>query len=179
MIFAPSETYNGSNEKAPAQSVEPQGRKDARVPKAYEHAQRPQNVDPSSTKRSPAAYSGLVVPFLSGPNQPKKSPLRSSRIFASIYRKGQWIRGGDISVGVLINGTEAARIGIRTRRGLKGAIHRNRLRRQVRAIVYANGFCLRGGIDLIIVIHPATSPLSSSSLKEQLQLLCRRASVLR
>ena len=89
------------------------------------------------------------------------------------------MRGEDVSIGFLTNSTGTVRVGIRTRRGMKGATHRNRLRRQVRAIVYMGGCYIQPGTDLIVVIHPTTLPISSGKLEKQLQVLCKRTDTLR
>ncbi len=67
------------------------------------------------------------------------------------------------------------RIGLRTKRGLKGAVLRNRLKRQVRAIL--NGTKLRTGRDIVVVVHPPTFPVSSGTLRQELGQLCQRLKI--
>ena len=69
-------------------------------------------------------------------------------------------------------------MGLRTRRGLKGAVVRNRLKRQLRTIVYAQRLSLRSGLDVVIVIHPTTLPADATHLKEELWTLCKRIGAL-
>lgn len=69
-------------------------------------------------------------------------------------------------------------MGLRTRRGLKGAAERNRLKRQLRTILYARPLALRGGLDVVIVIHPTTLPAKTSHLEEELRALCKRIGTL-
>ncbi len=73
---------------------------------------------------------------------------------------------------------QVTRVGLRTRRGLKGAAVRNRLKRQLRALVYTKKPLLRTGFDAVIVIHPKTIPSSSAMLKEELRILCKRLNIL-
>ncbi len=69
-------------------------------------------------------------------------------------------------------------MGLRTRRGLTGAVERNRLKRQLRTILYARPLPLRSGLDVVIVIHPATLPAKTPRLEEELRTLCTRIGAL-
>ncbi len=83
-----------------------------------------------------------------------------------------------MSVGYLPNDQGLIRVGLRTRRGLKGAVVRNRLKRQLRTIIYADRFPLRSGRDIVIVIHPKQLPANTEHLERELRHLCKRAGVL-
>jgi len=72
------------------------------------------------------------------------------------------------------NHAAETRVGLRTRRGLKGAAERNRLKRQLRAAVYQHSLPLRSGLDIVIVIHPRALPVRSASLEPELKTLCKR-----
>ena len=85
------------------------------------------------------------------------------------------MRGAILSVGVAANQQQKSRIGFRTRRGLKGAVVRNRLKRQLRAIVHSGVLPLKGGLDLVIIIHPPVPGPTTESLKKELVSLCRKA----
>jgi ribonuclease P protein component len=88
------------------------------------------------------------------------------------------VRGASLSVGAHPNAQGLTRVGLRTRRGLKGAVERNRLKRQVRAVLGGGGLSFRPGLDLVIVIHPQTLPMRSGTLKAELLSLCRKARIL-
>lgn len=107
-----------------------------------------------------------------------KPRLKRTRAFSAVYRRGRWARGSWLSVGATRNSDRVTRVGLRTRRGLKGAVVRNRLKRQIRAIVDARAFPLRAGLDLVIVIHPKSLPAKRVHLEEELHTLCRRIDVL-
>lgn len=81
-------------------------------------------------------------------------------------------------MGILANRCATARVGLRTRKGLKGAVERNRLKRQLRAIVNAQRVCLRPGVDVMILIHPRTIPTPTKELERELIDLCRRTGAL-
>ena len=70
------------------------------------------------------------------------------------------------------------RIGIRTRRGIRSAVARNRLKRQVRAILSGKTVCVRQGVDLVIVIHPPRPAIRSEALEVELKSLCRKVGAL-
>ena len=76
------------------------------------------------------------------------------------------------------NDGHGIRVGLRTRRGLKGAARRNRLKRQLRAILSTDRFQFRNGLDLVIVIHPVRIPTGTASLERELLTLCTRIGVI-
>lgn len=69
------------------------------------------------------------------------------------------------------------RVGFRTKKGLKGAVERNRLKRQMRAIMFGALPKLRAGIDLMVVAHPRTIPVTTDAIKHELNALCRSLGV--
>lgn len=88
------------------------------------------------------------------------------------------MHGTLLSVGLRANDKRATRIGLRTKRGLKGAVQRNRLKRQVRSVLRGRRCILRPGIDLVIVIHPPKLPEKTNYLEFELVQLCRRCGAL-
>ncbi|MBI3021092.1 MAG: ribonuclease P protein component [Candidatus Omnitrophica bacterium] len=109
---------------------------------------------------------------------PDKTPLKRTKAFSAIYRRGKWARGSSLSMGILQNSESQTRVGLRTRRGLKGAVERNRLKRQLRAILYTQRFPLRPGMDVVIVIHPKALSLSPTRMKDELRTLCKHIGAL-
>ena len=67
---------------------------------------------------------------------------------------------------------------MRTRRGLKGAVVRNRLKRQLRAVIQRRGDGFRPGFDLVVVLHPKTIPAATAALETELVALCKRLGIL-
>jgi len=183
----------GKHEKAPQECVGPQTQAHPRVPPADEYAGRQADAQPSQAKGALAAHPGLT-------NRPEATPstetplqktqrgagadssatrrLKHTQAFRAVYRRGRWARGTSLSVGALPNAAGILRIGLRTRRGLKGAVARNRLKRQLRAIVGAQGFHATTGLDLVVVIHPPAIPQQTAFLKRELRALCTRLGIL-
>ena len=79
-----------------------------------------------------------------------------------------------LSVGALPNQQPVTRVGLRTRKGLKGAVQRNRLKRQLRAIMASNRFSWRGGLDIVVVLHPNPISQPAPKLEGELLRLCKR-----
>lgn len=101
-------------------------------------------------------------------------PLKSTEAFRAVSRRGKWVHGNRISVGTLPNGSQQIRVGLRVRRGLKGAAERNRLKRQVRGLIFTESIYLAKGLDIIILLRPPTAKAKTSDLAEELRKLCRR-----
>ena len=84
------------------------------------------------------------------------------------------MRGVSLSIGAMRNQAEGARVGLRTRRGIKGATVRNRLKRQVRGILARHAAVVPPGMDLVIVIHPKVTPTVTQQLEAELLSLCKK-----
>ena len=104
--------------------------------------------------------------------------LKLTKAFRTVYRRGKWAHSPSLSVGARGNGGHALRLGLRTKRGLKGAVERNRLRRQLRAIFRSQKARLASGYDLVVVIHPRLLPIGSAGLEQEFLELCRRLHLL-
>ena len=94
-----------------------------------------------------------------------------------MYRRGRWARGHLLSVGTVATAGSTMRLGLRTRRGLKGAAVRNRLKRQLRAILRSQERQLRPGFDLVVVLHPPSPPVATASLQREFLALCKRVGI--
>ena len=89
------------------------------------------------------------------------------------------MHGSLLSLGVRPNTVGETRIGLRTKRGLKGAVVRNRLKRQLRAVVSQAGRHLRpGAVDIIVVVHPKQPSVTFGELAAEFDRLGRRARLL-
>jgi len=105
-------------------------------------------------------------------------PLKLTEVFRTIYRRGRWAHGPTLSVGALANQLSSTRIGMRTSRGVKGAVVRNRIRRQLRAALFQGEVPLRKGLDILIVAHPKQVPTQHAVLVRELKTLCQRTGAL-
>ena len=166
------------HEEAPDVEIEPQAEASARIPSTHEHARRTTHARPSTTQRALAAHPRVTRSTRIGTSTPPSTRLKFTEAFRAVYRRGRWAHGRALSVGILANQCATARVGLRTRKGLKGAVERNRFKRQLRAIVNEQRISLRPGLDIIIVIHPRTIPTPTKDLERELLELCRRTNVL-
>ena len=101
--------------------------------------------------------------------------LKSTRGFLALYKHGKWVRGSSLSLGWLLNPEGQTRIGIRTRKGLKGAVVRNRLKRQLRAALRELQFIPKQPIDVVLVLHPRQGRIETELLKKELCQLFQTA----
>lgn len=106
---------------------------------------------------------------------PAPTRLKLTTGFRAVYRQGRWARGAALSVGVLPNSVGATRIGLRTRRGMKGAVVRNRLKRQLREAIRAAQQTFRPGLDVVVVLHPERVPAKTALLELEFARLCKRS----
>jgi len=102
-------------------------------------------------------------------------PLKSTEAFRAVYRRGRWAHGALVSVGALPNRVCQIRVGLRTKRGFKGAVNRNRLKRQIRGLIFTGKIRLINGLDIVILIRPPQAAAETRHLTEELHRLCRLA----
>ena len=165
------------DEEKSSARVQPETPQDPRVSPSDEYARRTPHA------RSPPPQGSLAThPHLTDRRFGAQAPrtlarLKRTQRFTEIYRRGRWVHGPLLSVGVLGNRLPRCQVGLRTRRGMKGAVVRNRLKRQLRAILTAQP-PPRGGWDLVIVAHPKQVPVSSHRLQLELTALFRKIGVL-
>ncbi len=162
-----------TDEEASDEQVEPETVARPRLPEADELPRRTPHAQPSTAKRPLEADSSLTTR-----PSPALARLKLTQTFRAVYRRGRWAKGTHLSVGTLVNRERVSRLGVRTRKGLKGAVVRNRLKRQLRSLVGSGQFPWRAGVDVVIVLHPSRIPITSSELKAELALLCKRAGAL-
>ncbi|MBI4341472.1 MAG: ribonuclease P protein component [Candidatus Omnitrophica bacterium] len=104
--------------------------------------------------------------------------LKSSRRFLAVHQRGRWLHSPCLSLGWLPSGERGVRVGIRTRRGMKGAVVRNRLKRQLRAALMSMQPQVRQQVDMIFVLHPPKGVATTQQLESEAAQLCRRAKLL-
>jgi len=103
------------------------------------------------------------------------APLKRTEAFRAVYRRGKWAHGALVSVGALPNRTCQIRVGLRTKRGLKSAAKRNRLKRQIRGLIFTGKIHLINGLDIVILIRPTQARAETNHLTKELHRLCKLA----
>ena len=71
------------------------------------------------------------------------------------------------------------RVGLRTPRGLATAVERNRIKRQLRAILRGPTLQLRPGADVVIVIRPTQRRADTPALERDMARLLKKLGALR
>ena len=112
------------------------------------------------------------------PRKSSLASLKSTRGFLALYKRGKWIHGPSLSLGWLSNPENQTRVGIRTRKGLKGAVIRNRLKRQLRAVLKEAQLVPRQAVDVVLVLHPREGRIETERLKKEVCQLFQTARLL-
>lgn len=79
------------------------------------------------------------------------SSLKLNHIFRRLYRKGQSAANGYLVLYCRKNGSRQNRIGLTVSAKLAHAVHRNRLRRQLREIYRLHEAAFARGYDIVVV----------------------------
>ena len=95
-----------------------------------------------------------------------------------MLQQGRWAHSPSLSIGASPNQRALVQIGFRTKRGMKPAVVRNRLKRQLRAICHSYRDRLTPGQDLVVVVHPKALPVRSKELEREFIELCKRLRLL-
>ncbi len=142
---------------------------DARISHAHGLARRAKNPQSSSEKR-PLATSPRVT---SRATFRPAERLKLSARFRTLHQRGAWAKSPTVAVGMLPNGLPHSRLAIRTQRGLRGAIERNRAKRLVRELYRQNKTEFGTGQDVLVVLKQLHQ-LTLTQLTEDIVRLCHK-----
>ncbi|MHB8809558.1 MAG: ribonuclease P protein component [Desulfobulbaceae bacterium] len=106
---------------------------------------------------------------------PKESLLRKSREFAQVYRKGGRLPGAGFSLVFLANGLTASRLGISVHRLIRGAVHRNRIKRMFREVFRLHRDIFPQSCDVVVTVRPDFSCPATSLLEAAVRAALARA----
>ena len=88
-----------------------------------------------------------------------------------------WVRERTLAVGILPNALPVTRLGLRVKRGIAGAVARNRAKRIFREAYRRDKERLAPGWDIVAVLTKA-SGLSVESLEREWILACTKLKIL-
>jgi ribonuclease P protein component len=125
----------------------------------------------------PAARKGAIVSrpnktgpeFSPGAEPPVAGKLVRKADFDAVYRHGKRRSSSHFTVFSKANDLPQSRFGFSIKRGLGGAVVRNRIRRRIREVVRLHGREISAGWD--IIIHPKTSVATAPFLMLKTELL--------
>ena len=106
------------------------------------------------------------------------SSLKFNHIFRRLYRKGQSAANGYLVLYCRKNGSRQNRIGLTVSAKLAHAVHRNRLRRQLREIYRLNEECFRRGYDIVVVARSRAMDAPYAELEKAYLALAEKLSLL-
>jgi len=85
----------------------------------------------------------------------KENRIRLDKEFDRVFKAGQSFYGKEIGLKIAKNDLALSRFGILINTKVsKKAVVRNKIKRQIRAIIEANLESIAGGYDLVIIVFP-------------------------
>ena len=96
------------------------------------------------------------------------SSLKLNHIFRRLYRKGQSAANGYLVLYCHKNGSRQNRIGLTVSAKLAHAVHRNRLRRQLREIYRLHEAQFARGYDIVVVARTRAIGADYAALEQEL-----------
>jgi len=106
----------------------------------------------------------------------KENRLTKNKEFDNVFKKGRSGYSRVLGVKVISNGLPADRFGILV--GIKvspKAVVRNKIKRQIRAIIGDELFLLKGGADCAIVVFPLILAKNYEEIAAELRVCFRKA----
>ncbi len=105
--------------------------------------------------------------------------LRSPKLFKQVYAQGKSVYAEDLVLHYLKGDRgEQTGVGFSVSKRVGNAVTRNKLKRQLRAIMEELAEALKPGVLLVFVARPGAATSSFGSLNESARNLLRRAQVL-
>ena len=160
-----------ANEKKSPPNLTPKTPSHARIPDSDEHTRRSRRAQAPSAQTASTVDRSLIDTSFRASER-----LRLTARFDAIRRRGSWVRGQWVSVGILQNSGGVNRVGVRVQRGVKKATTRNRSKRVFRSVYRLNKHRLRPGFDIIVVLLKTGCP-PFDSLQEDFFRACKRLDI--
>jgi ribonuclease P protein component len=109
----------------------------------------------------------------------KKNRLKKTKDFDNVFKKGKTIAGKLVFLKIIKNKTDISRVGfIVSLKISKRATIRNKLKRQLRAIIKANFSDFKPGFDIITIAKPEIVNNKYQDIKEEIGNLLNKAKIL-
>lgn len=112
---------------------------------------------------------------------PAQHRLRRRQDFAKVYAKGDRYKGQYLSLRIYAtkNSSATTQIGfVISKKVSKKAVHRNRIKRQLRAIFWQLLSQLKQGLQIIVTVYPQQESLEFKKIQGDLTKLLIKAQVL-
>jgi ribonuclease P protein component len=111
---------------------------------------------------------------------PLKNRLRKKEDFQKVYQKGFFSALGDISLKKAPNTLALTRIGfIVEKKFFKKAVHRNRIKRILRAFAQKNISLVSPGLDVVIFYRSKEKEIDSKKITSDLEKLFKKTNILK
>ncbi|PIS04843.1 MAG: ribonuclease P protein component [Candidatus Buchananbacteria bacterium CG10_big_fil_rev_8_21_14_0_10_42_9] len=106
--------------------------------------------------------------------------LTADRDFKKVFARGHGARGKHLAIKVLKNSLAASRFGVVvSSKVAKKAVARNKLKRQLRVIIYKHLTQVKTGFDVVVVARPSAVSEPYQALSEELEYLFARAKLVK
>jgi ribonuclease P protein component len=141
---------------------------DARVPRAHEHEEGPARTE-APPGQGPQAAVGVVV---GGSTLRPQERVRRRPEFQRIFDEGVRLHGRLMTLVILPNSLDVARLGVVATRRLGGAVSRNRAKRRARELFRTSK--VAGGFDVVVIPRTEFLEATLESLRTEYCALLRR-----
>ncbi|MDD4531726.1 MAG: ribonuclease P protein component [Candidatus Pacebacteria bacterium] len=111
---------------------------------------------------------------------PKENRLKKEKEFEAVFKGGRTIRGNNIFLRYLANGTDKTKVGfVVSKKVSKLAVKRNRIKRRMREIVRLKKKDIKEGLSVIFVALPSSGDAGYEEIKRDIESLFNKGELIK
>jgi len=111
---------------------------------------------------------------------PKENRLKKEKEFETVFKGGRTVRGNDIFLKYLANGTDKTKVGfVVSKKVSKLAVRRNKIKRRMREIVRLRKKEIKEGLSIIFIALPSINDKSHEDIKKDIENLFNKGELIK
>lgn len=111
---------------------------------------------------------------------PLENRLKKEKEFEAVFKGGRTIKGRNVFLRYLINGTDKTKVGfVVSKKVSKLAVERNKIKRRMREVVRLKKKDIKDGLSIIIISLPQIKAAGYKEIKEDLENLLSKQELIK
>jgi len=111
---------------------------------------------------------------------PKENRLKKEKEFEAVFKGGRTIKGSNIFLKYLANGTDKTKVGfVVSKKVSKLAVERNKVKRRMREIVRLKKKEIKEGLSIILIALPSVNNVEYGEIKKDIENLFNKGELIK
>lgn len=111
---------------------------------------------------------------------PKENRLKKEKEFEAVFKGGRTIKGGNIFLRYLANGTGKTKVGfVVSKKVSKLAVKRNKVKRRMREIVRIRKEEIKEGLSIIFIALPSAVNADYGEMEKDIEILLNKGELIK